>query len=380
MRAAAVALVLIVGAAVVLWFANTSNSSVLAGLIGGLAAILLSIPITLLIFLSIARRHEEKTQAQERERAFLARELLYEAQRREIEAETYEAEDEFIPREQVRESYNRYPASRQLQTSDSPRLPAAGQSHASPRTTNVLRQSNKQTKMLKQQPGPTTSLRNKNATSTRGLPAQQPRNPHLTSALHQIRQESLNQQENDIEVVPHTTTSIRRAAPATRSLANQPAPQNNRRTPREASPPVQRSQSERDRWSEEVDLPPYNYAEYQSEHEASTSGPSGKTGSSYKGQVYRTTGEYLRDHARETDEMSRQNLERNLGRTTEAPLGSLKNPLVRRPPYLYEDDPLREELSRQIDAEPLVRRTTRATKHLESYDEQNDDIEFEGDF
>jgi hypothetical protein len=78
--------------------------------------------------------------------------------------------------------------------------------------------------------------------------------------------------------------------------------------------------------------------------------------------------------------MSRQNLERNFGRTTEAPLGSLKNPLVRRPPYLYEDDPLRKELSRQIDAEPLVRRTTRATKHLESYDEQNDDIEFEGDF
>src|ERR1700687_1873395 len=40
MRVAAVALVVIVGAAVVLWFGNTLNSLVLGGLIGGLAALL----------------------------------------------------------------------------------------------------------------------------------------------------------------------------------------------------------------------------------------------------------------------------------------------------------------------------------------------------
>jgi len=54
MKAVATALVLIVGAAVVLWYGNTLNSWVLGGLIGGLAALLISIPISLtLFFLSI---------------------------------------------------------------------------------------------------------------------------------------------------------------------------------------------------------------------------------------------------------------------------------------------------------------------------------------
>ena len=39
--------------------------------------------------------------------------------------------------------------------------------------------------------------------------------------------------------------------------------------------------------------------------------------------------------------------------------GNLKTPLVRRAPYLYDDDPLREELAQQIDEEPIVRRSSR---------------------
>jgi hypothetical protein len=46
--------------------------------------------------------------------------------------------------------------------------------------------------------------------------------------------------------------------------------------------------------------------------------------------------------------------------------GSFKTPLVRRAPYLYEDDPLREELAQQIDGGPIVRRSTR---NLQSEDE-----------
>src|SRR5581483_3473051 len=60
MRVAAVALVLIVGAAVVLAFANTLNSWVLGGLLGGLAAILISIPISLTLFTLFARRHDAR--------------------------------------------------------------------------------------------------------------------------------------------------------------------------------------------------------------------------------------------------------------------------------------------------------------------------------
>src|SRR5215472_949416 len=63
MRAAAVALVLIIGAVVLLIFANTLNSWVLGGLIGGLAALLISIPISLFIFTTQARRHDEELQA-----------------------------------------------------------------------------------------------------------------------------------------------------------------------------------------------------------------------------------------------------------------------------------------------------------------------------
>jgi hypothetical protein len=37
--------------------------------------------------------------------------------------------------------------------------------------------------------------------------------------------------------------------------------------------------------------------------------------------------------------------------------GSLKNPLVRRAPYMYEDDPLRQALAQQIEA-PSVRRSS----------------------
>ena len=78
MRAAAVALVLIIGAAVVLSFANTLNSWVLGGLIGGLAALLISIPISLLLFSHLSRRHDEQLKAELEEEMALAQSLEYE--------------------------------------------------------------------------------------------------------------------------------------------------------------------------------------------------------------------------------------------------------------------------------------------------------------
>src|SRR5207248_812544 len=38
--------------------------------------------------------------------------------------------------------------------------------------------------------------------------------------------------------------------------------------------------------------------------------------------------------------------------------GSLKNPLVRRAPYMYEDDPLRQELAQQIEVPFIQRRAS----------------------
>src|SRR5436305_14531672 len=81
MRVAAVALVVIVGAAVVLWFGNTLNSWVLGGLIGGLAALLISIPISLTLFSYLSHRHEEQlrleAEAEAEEEMYLAQESYY---------------------------------------------------------------------------------------------------------------------------------------------------------------------------------------------------------------------------------------------------------------------------------------------------------------
>jgi hypothetical protein len=61
-KAVPVALVLIAGAAVILWFGNRLNSWVLGGLIGGLASLLLSIPISLTLFAYFARQHAQHEQ------------------------------------------------------------------------------------------------------------------------------------------------------------------------------------------------------------------------------------------------------------------------------------------------------------------------------
>lgn len=63
-KAIATALVLIVGAAVILWYGNTLNSWVVGGLVGGFCALLLSIPISLVIF-SYFSHHYHKPQQEE---------------------------------------------------------------------------------------------------------------------------------------------------------------------------------------------------------------------------------------------------------------------------------------------------------------------------
>src|SRR2546428_4184383 len=121
MKLTAVALVLIVGAAVVLWFGNMLNSWVLGGLIGGLAALLLSIPISLTLFSYFSRRHDERlrTEAQE--------EILAQMYAEDV-ADPYHLEAEQRWQEAI--SPPRRTASQQIATPDYLPLPPAGQSHA----------------------------------------------------------------------------------------------------------------------------------------------------------------------------------------------------------------------------------------------------------
>ncbi len=125
MRIAALALVLIVASAVVLIFANTLNSWVLGGLIGGLAALLISIPISLIIFSALARRQDEHLHAQ-----MLAQheeDMAYDEYDEYNEyAEVYEAEAYVLPSED--EQFEQMRGRRQPEVRG---LPAAGQSYAS---------------------------------------------------------------------------------------------------------------------------------------------------------------------------------------------------------------------------------------------------------
>src|SRR5438105_15774378 len=98
MRAAAVALVLIVGAAVVLWYGNTLNSLVLGGLIGGLAALLVSIPISLTLFSYLSRRHDEQLKAEAQEEMAFAQLGSYAYPQ--TAAEVYEAEGYMLSAEE----------------------------------------------------------------------------------------------------------------------------------------------------------------------------------------------------------------------------------------------------------------------------------------
>src|SRR5690242_4266872 len=121
MRAAAAAIVFILGAAVILISANSLNSWVLGGLIGGLAALLISIPISVMLFTILSRRHDLKLQALHEELGEMGYVDLDEQGYEEVyETEAYVLSDE--------EYYNQNLHRRMI---DERALPAAGQSNAS---------------------------------------------------------------------------------------------------------------------------------------------------------------------------------------------------------------------------------------------------------
>src|SRR5437763_7984520 len=121
MRAAAAAIVFILGAAVILVFANSLNSWVLGGLIGGMAALLISIPISVMLFTMLSRRHDLKLQALHQELGEMGYVDLDQHGYEEVyEAEAYVLSDE--------ENYNQT-VNRRMANDHA--LPGAGQSYAS---------------------------------------------------------------------------------------------------------------------------------------------------------------------------------------------------------------------------------------------------------
>jgi hypothetical protein len=379
-KAVATALVLIAGAAVVLWFGNTLNSWVLGGLIGGLAALLLSIPISLTLFSYLSHRHDEQLRAEaalteaELSQMYEYEEIPARALRGNYEINEYaEAEEEEFwdedeeyyqqPRQQMRNlplpAPQRVPEQRPSQNRQAVSRRGAYAPLPRPGTKNTPAARNKDVGSRR----PTT--RNLNYP---GFPGYEPGSMlrhHRSAALREARMEKLQQYEDDVEVLP---THLSRRTPSTQSerdLTGQyeqlPRPRSSRQLPPE-TPPTQRRQrvveSKPSRNDPPRSLPPEGGSTLRRQSPYLEDPETENLGDYYPetGSMRRATGQMSRN----------PHLDGDLPQT-EKQSGSLGRPLVRRAPYTYEDDPIRQEFSQQLQP-PRVRRSSRLEP--QSYDQE----------
>jgi len=366
MRAAAAAIVFILGAAMILVFANSLNSWVLGGLIGGLAALLISIPISVMLFTIISRRHDLKLQALHQELGEMGYVDPDEHGFEEVyETEVYELSDE--------EYYNQ---SVNHRMADVRALPAAGQSYAS-----AHREMNERTGRSSQsnrRPSQASPQGRGRGTPTRELTSERRHTRHEVNAMRSRFQTAAlqaaireAQQLDDVEVIPtYTRTpnksvpqgrtprplggqsgSSRQARPGTELQRQQQAAQYNGSQRTLDTPSSQQNRTRRPLSSGELHStkrPPQTDSLDMDELQTEKF----RTSSSYPET------EDLRVHP-QTGQMTRNQELGELNRNSDMMIGNLKTPLVRRAPYLYEDDPLRRELAQQIEEEPIVRRSSR---------------------
>ncbi len=376
MKAVAVALVLIAGAAVVLWYGNTLNSWVLGGLIGGLAALLLSIPISLILFSYLSKRHDEHLKAEEQEEIALAREDNYpdipmRIARRPREVEGYVVTDEstediwqdeemYTPRQphalpappqQRQESSPRNQGSRNSDRMPVPQqgtyVPAQRVQQARPRgkETTVLRSTTKKINAIGYEP--TSALSH-----------------HRSEALRTARLEAAKQRQDDeVEVIPTNNPKRGVVVRPNQALARQDqttirSPRPSRQLPPQAPP--QRSARRI------VDSAPSQQNERRSlpfEGEQTGQPQRREPHTDYISHHLPQTGPVRRPSQSEQSTRSAQEHEQRA--VEEETMGMVNRPLVRRAPYMYEDDPLRQELAQQLDA-PTVRRSSRFDEDDES--------------
>lgn len=383
MKAVATALVLIAGAAVVLWYGNTLNSWVLGGLIGGLAALLLSIPISLTLFSYLSRRHDERLRADADDYEYAQEEMSlaqvveysdYPQVSARVPREVYAVEeyspvegsfwDERDHKEDFQPVYNerQLPAPRYPRQTPN-RLPAAQQSG------NYSLEERRQPKAL---PTPAANAGNTRRTIKRmnypGFPGYNPTSSisqYRSAALKAARQEARQQYEEEVETLPtqvsrrtpsvHPDMSTTRSRPSQRRQTEQ-ARRTVEATPSQSGPRRALPSGHRDIKHQ---LPEHTHAtdhvephtEYLAEHYAET-GP-------------------LQQHP-QTGQMVRRPHIPEQRRKTDTITGSMGSPLVRRAPYMYEDDPIRQEFSQQINSnEPMKRRSSRKLQHeYEQYEDE----------
>ncbi len=370
MRAAAVAIVLIFGAAVILVFANTLNSLVLGGLFGGLAALLISIPISVFLFTILSRRHDQKHQATQQEMA----EMGYADLDENGYAEVYET-DFYVLRDE--EEYYNEPVSRRM--SDVRALPAAGQSQASAnmafneRTGRYPQGSRRPSQALPQSSGNGTPIQDTSDRRQQRRSAYEVnamRSRFQTAALRAARREAA-QQFDDVEVIPtHSKAPYKRVPPG---RSSQPLPEQPTRS-RQARPASELPQqqaanpngSRRGRAIDTTSGLQYGVRRTMSSGESNVGNRTPQTDSlsmdelnteQLRGRYQRPETEPFRMRP-QTGQIARNPQLGEQVRNPDMITGNLKNPMVRRAPYMYEDDPMREEFAQQIDGGPITRRSS----------------------
>jgi hypothetical protein len=370
MKAAALAFVLLIGAAIVLAFANTLNSWVLGGLIGGLAALLLSIPISLALFTVMARRHDEQLVVQGREQE--EEMVLYDDDEY---AEVYEADAYVLPSEENQYiEPRRLPEVRNVPAPSYPRLPTAGQSHAQAATNGMYNQRSLNYPQGTQRPSQSlsaqengTRMPGQRLTATGSLPyignQSNALAKHRTAALRAARLEAAQELNSEMDDDIPTTTSMSRRLTArpsqplkvrpsaggvprpTRQLSQQEISSTRTRRPVDANS-TQQTSPRRYQPIDDDTINRYPRTDSLRMRETETDRLHGRLEQTEPLRKNPETGKITRnpkmgEHLRNPDTIT----------------GSLKNPLVRRPPYMYEDDPLRDELAQLIER-PIVRRSS----------------------
>jgi hypothetical protein len=361
MKAVAAALVLIAGAAVVLWYGNTLNSWVLGGLIGGLAALLLSIPLSLTLFSLFSRHRNEQYQDEEavfiQEEISLAQHGTYALPRartmrdfddsdedtyEEEYAEEYEEEyavtyiEEDIPRsrrtrwqDEEEDLEYRLPPSRSLPA------PSVSRSSASlrGRGSQPLPASQDEREDLSRQYGQGRKKDTPTHLPSRrpgyGYPVDPMRGNYRSEALRAARKEAVEQAGFD-EMDDFSSRSPRRygARPGrTRPVYDEQEyqPEPSRRAPSSESTPRYPRRPQRVIDSVPVSRSPRSRAR-------------------------------LEDEALDLPDRYEDDEREYLDADLAAEDG--RKPLVRRAPYTYEDDPARQEMTRQA-RRPPVRRSSR---------------------
>jgi hypothetical protein len=375
MRVAALALVLIIASAVVLIFANTLNSWVLGGLIGGLAALLISIPISLIMFATLARRQDERLYEQmllqqEEDLAYYQQEdqQKYDEDDGYYEYDeygrVYEAEAYYLPAEE-----DEYERARGRRPQEVRSLPAAGQSYAS----SSARATAKQRALSNTQNAAPMQTSRK---PTRELAPDRERNERSREAVTSRQTQQTGHQHT--ARVPYTTRSLRsQQQAAARRVAQQEAAQGSQGSEQMSTDPIRRPATTRHLPPQSIQL---NRSRLQEEIGKKSAGDKRQSVSdSHRGAKRPSKAGDVPSTETQTDQLRGRStypttgpirLNPETGQVTRKPqldeqysggeaiTGNLRNPLVRRAPYLYEDDPLREEFSQQID-KPITRRASR---------------------